>query len=426
MVEASAAASRPVIDISPDTLSFELVPNSQPGCVLSVSNSSDVTIAFKVKTTEPRRYLVRPNQGVVGPKDIEAVNVYLIEKECNQLLREGIQTPSSLGKVNDKFLVQTVALGDRESALLTSVTAAKQSEALTKIWATFNKGAIRNKKLNVRLSLTNGGAATLAAAKAAAGVGVGTQSPARQAGVAAAATAAAAAAAAAATVDAPSFASAGSQASPAGVARAAVGRGYGPRNGQGGRTGVPRGARGGGGVGGVGLDENSRVLANKYDDLVNYTANLTEERDELNANLEEAKKALQREMATRIALESKGNMLQGRKGSRSGVRPPAKQQHRRDEGGGFGLVTLSLVAAFFFLLGHWLDLASGGGAQNPTTAATAAAAAAATQQHQSAAQSDTVSKPAIPLDAAAATATVAEAGPGPISGEAGAGAGAEL
>lgn len=47
--------------------------------------------------------------------------------------------------------------------------------------------------------------------------------------------------------------------------------------------------------------------------LVNYTANLTEERDELNQALEEAKKALQREMAARIALESKGQMQQGRK-----------------------------------------------------------------------------------------------------------------
>lgn len=55
------------------------------------------------------------------------------------------------------------------------------------------------------------------------------------------------------------------------------------------------------------------ALAPIHDQLVNYTANLTEERDELNANLEEAKKALQREMATRIALESKGHMPQGRK-----------------------------------------------------------------------------------------------------------------
>lgn len=56
-----------------------------------------------------------------------------------------------------------------------------------------------------------------------------------------------------------------------------------------------------------------RVISCLLPQLVNYTANLTEERDELNANLEEAKKALQRELATRIALESKGQMSQGRK-----------------------------------------------------------------------------------------------------------------
>lgn len=58
------------------------------------------------------------------------------------------------------------------------------------------------------------------------------------------------------------------------------------------------------------------ILSTKWvngSQLVNYTANLTEERDELNQALEEAKKALQREMAARIALESKGHMQQGRK-----------------------------------------------------------------------------------------------------------------
>lgn len=112
--------------------------------------------------------------------------------------------------------------------------------------------------------------------------------------------------------------------------------------------------------------------------------------------------------------------------TRSGVRPPVNPQHQRGGSGGFGLVTLSLVAASFFFLGHWLDLASGG-AQSP-----AAAAAAATQQHQhqrqqTAASFETVSKPAIPLDAATTTAA-AKAVPRPISGasgEAGAG-GTEL
>ncbi|CAM9608438.1 unnamed protein product, partial [Scytosiphon promiscuus] len=184
---------RPLVDVSPDSLSFELVPNSQPGCVLSVSNSSEVTIAFKVKTTEPRRYLVRPNQGLVGPGESESVNVFLIEKECNQLVREGMRNPTSLAKVSDKFLVQTAGLGDRESALLKSVSAAKQSEALTKIWATFNKTAIRNKKLNVRIFISSSAAQSLAvsannatsagvAGAGLAGGGAGTHSPARPRG----------------------------------------------------------------------------------------------------------------------------------------------------------------------------------------------------------------------------------------------------
>lgn len=47
------------------------------------------------------------------------------------LIHEGVQTPSSLGKVSDKFLVQTVGLGEGEAALLTSVAAAKQTEAVS-------------------------------------------------------------------------------------------------------------------------------------------------------------------------------------------------------------------------------------------------------------------------------------------------------
>ena len=37
---------------------------------------------MQVKTTEPRRYLVRPNQGMVAPGETGPVNVDLITKEC--------------------------------------------------------------------------------------------------------------------------------------------------------------------------------------------------------------------------------------------------------------------------------------------------------------------------------------------------------
>ena len=36
--------------ITPETLVFDLFPNSQPGCPLYINNSSEVTIAFKVRT----------------------------------------------------------------------------------------------------------------------------------------------------------------------------------------------------------------------------------------------------------------------------------------------------------------------------------------------------------------------------------------
>lgn len=43
-----------------------------------------------------------------------------------------LKTPSALNKVADKFLVQSVALGDMESALISSVASNKQSEAVSR------------------------------------------------------------------------------------------------------------------------------------------------------------------------------------------------------------------------------------------------------------------------------------------------------
>ncbi|CAM9678494.1 unnamed protein product, partial [Choristocarpus tenellus] len=50
--------------------------------LLTLTNDSFTEIAFKVKTTEPKRYLVRPNQGLIDVGTSEKVNVYLVEREC--------------------------------------------------------------------------------------------------------------------------------------------------------------------------------------------------------------------------------------------------------------------------------------------------------------------------------------------------------
>ncbi|CAM9608553.1 unnamed protein product [Scytosiphon promiscuus] len=112
-------------------------------------------------------------------------------------------------------------------------------------------------------------------------------------------------------------------------------------------------------------------------------------------------------MATRIALESKGQMSQGRKGSiRGGVRPPANQKKGGE--GGFGWVTLSLVASIFFFLGHWLDLASTSGGVSKGLGATLPAAV--TKQTSAPPSESVMSRTAAAAKTAAAAAAAAQAG----------------
>ena len=51
----------------PASLSFQLYPeeDERPLAYISLINKSDKEIIFKVKTTKPMSYLVRPSQGVI-------------------------------------------------------------------------------------------------------------------------------------------------------------------------------------------------------------------------------------------------------------------------------------------------------------------------------------------------------------------------
>jgi hypothetical protein len=48
---------------------------------LRIINTSKFKIAFKVKTTQPSWYYVRPNQQVLDPGQIENVVIVLVEAE---------------------------------------------------------------------------------------------------------------------------------------------------------------------------------------------------------------------------------------------------------------------------------------------------------------------------------------------------------
>lgn len=89
-----------LINIQPAELKFPFELKKQIQCSLRLVNVTSEYVAFKVKTTSPKKYCVRPNTGVVPPQSSAEVTVTM------QAQREA--PPDMVCK--DKFLVQSVTV----------------------------------------------------------------------------------------------------------------------------------------------------------------------------------------------------------------------------------------------------------------------------------------------------------------------------
>ncbi|KAM0908182.1 hypothetical protein ACQ4PT_015627 [Festuca glaucescens] len=78
--------------------SFEV--KKQSSCSIHLVNKTDEYVAFKVKTTSPKRYCVRPNIGVILPR---ATCVFTVTMQAQKTAPPDLQ-------IKDKFLVQTTAI----------------------------------------------------------------------------------------------------------------------------------------------------------------------------------------------------------------------------------------------------------------------------------------------------------------------------
>jgi hypothetical protein len=108
--EASRAVSH-LATLTSLTLSSELTFSHplamQVPTTLQLSNPTSESVAFKVKTTSPKKYCVRPNTGVVKPG--ETVDVLII-------MQQQKEWPLDLTACKDKFLVQSLILDPRQVA----------------------------------------------------------------------------------------------------------------------------------------------------------------------------------------------------------------------------------------------------------------------------------------------------------------------
>ncbi|CAD6235019.1 unnamed protein product [Miscanthus lutarioriparius] len=89
-----------LVEIHPRELQFTFEVKKQSSCVVHLINKSNEYVAFKVKTTSPKRYCVRPNTGVVLPR-----------KTCEfTVTMQALRTAPPDMQLKDKFLVQTTVV----------------------------------------------------------------------------------------------------------------------------------------------------------------------------------------------------------------------------------------------------------------------------------------------------------------------------
>ncbi|KAK5660087.1 hypothetical protein OQA88_13556 [Cercophora sp. LCS_1] len=117
------------VEIDPLELGFRRPFTVEVAQVLKIKNTNTSPIAFKVKTTAPKQYCVRPNSGRIEPGH---------EVEVSVLLQAMKQEPPADQKCRDKFLVQSV-----------TITADKEFTNVQQIWDTVDRSAIVEKKIRV-------------------------------------------------------------------------------------------------------------------------------------------------------------------------------------------------------------------------------------------------------------------------------------
>ncbi|KAF8765467.1 hypothetical protein HU200_008613 [Digitaria exilis] len=92
--------SNSLLRVSPSDLKMPFELKKQNSACLELYNKTDQHVAFKVKTTNPRKYAVRPASGVVPPRGSFCVTITM-------------QAPKEIPPdyhCKDKFLVQSIVV----------------------------------------------------------------------------------------------------------------------------------------------------------------------------------------------------------------------------------------------------------------------------------------------------------------------------
>ncbi|KAE8710321.1 Vesicle-associated protein 2-1 [Hibiscus syriacus] len=107
-----------LLEIEPKELEFTFILKKPCSCSVRLTNNTDQNVAFKVKTTSPKKYCVRPSVGIIMPKSI---------CEFTVTMQAQLETPPDM-ICGDKFLIQSTVVPVRTIDVdITSATFVKDS-----------------------------------------------------------------------------------------------------------------------------------------------------------------------------------------------------------------------------------------------------------------------------------------------------------
>jgi hypothetical protein len=147
------------IDVSPSEILLDLGSSPSPSTTLTVTNSTDEVLVFKVRTTNPKRYLVKPNQDLLMVGSSVTITIQMQPKDCTELLEAGPQAAEPVttddndkdksGK--DKFMVSTMVVDDsfikKWKSIKDSGASKDIQNILQDLWENSKKNDIANRRV---------------------------------------------------------------------------------------------------------------------------------------------------------------------------------------------------------------------------------------------------------------------------------------
>jgi hypothetical protein len=142
------------LSFSPDeSLTIRVSEHDTAQSTLRIENHTLENIAFKVKTTTPERYLVKPNHGLIRQGLDAEITIIIVQTKKKEILTRAVLN----GRIdcNDKFLIQSAGIDALLTDNLESKTSHELTDAITLLLGNIDKRKLRAKKLPVEMQFVD-------------------------------------------------------------------------------------------------------------------------------------------------------------------------------------------------------------------------------------------------------------------------------